>query len=77
MLMTGNEFALAQLAVSLAISWHKDTPQCDYRDNEISKLSRLSTKLNKLLDDNGAIVAATDGDCEFEISDYQDLTAKG
>lgn len=77
MLMTGNDFALARMAVSLAISWHRATPSCDFREDEIAKLSALSVKLDELLDDHAAIISSTDGECDFEVRDDQDMTPRG
>jgi hypothetical protein len=74
MLMTGNDFAQAHTAAQLAIAWHKKQPKSDFGKREIFKLTDLTKKLDKLLDDHRAIIEATDGECEFEVRDYQDLT---
>lgn len=74
MIMTGNDFALAQMAAQLAMAWHKGTPESAFRDAEVRKLRALSAKLDKLLDDNRALVETSDGECEFEVRDYYDLT---
>src|SRR5690606_28038286 len=48
-MLTGNDVALAETAVALAISWHKKQPT-DFNRREIQKLEALRKKLGEVLD---------------------------
>ena len=72
--MTGNDFALAQTSVQLAINWNKQQPQCDFCDQQIGRLTDLNIKLGQLLDRHSAEIERTDGECEFDVSDASHMT---
>lgn len=46
--LSGDELALAESAVQLAISWHKKQPPSDYGRKEIEKLDALNAKLSAI-----------------------------
>jgi len=49
-MLTGNEVALAQAAVQLAMAWHREkTADSDFGKREIEKLSALNLNLDGIL----------------------------
>jgi hypothetical protein len=46
--LSGDELALAESSVQLAISWHEKQPASDYGRKEIEKLEALNAKLSAI-----------------------------
>ena len=65
--MTGNDLALAQASVQMALHWHKKQPNNDFSKQQIARLYDLNAKLDRLLDEHSAVVDNTDGECEFAV----------
>jgi len=48
--LTGNDIALANMELVLAIRWHEAQPKSDFNAKQIEKINALRAKLNRILD---------------------------